>query len=178
MEYVRWERAHEGTVDTIVKYTQLCQSVYGSDYEERVEISCPAPANTIVLWNVTESDSGMFICSYIGASGEFRVHWTKLTVTVNVPLDYKMNILALVGGGGVGAVILLLTLILSIAAAVAHHRKKKRKRIMMLPKVFLTTQPQDFSGRTTESERETMTASAPKREAIYVNYSGGKKMRI
>ncbi|XP_015263114.1 PREDICTED: CD226 antigen [Gekko japonicus] len=176
MKHVTWERAHEGTVDTIVKCTQLSQSVHGSDYEERVEINCSTQANTIVLWNVTASDSGMFRCCYIGASGESGVHWTKLTVTVNVPSDYKMNIVAIAGGAGAGAAVLLLILILSIAAAVVHHRKKKRKRIMP-PKVFLTTQPQHFCGRMNASERETMTASATKREAIYVNYSGGQKMR-
>lgn len=80
MKRVTWERVHEGTVDTIVKCTQLNQSIHGSDYEERVEINCATKADTVVLWDVTTSDTGMFRCCYVGASGESGTHWTKLIV--------------------------------------------------------------------------------------------------
>lgn len=83
MKRVTWERVHEGTVDHIVKCTLPNQSVHGSDYEERVKIDCATQANSIVLWNVTASDSGMFRCCYIGVSGESGAHWTKLTVMAN-----------------------------------------------------------------------------------------------
>ncbi|XP_060098967.1 CD226 antigen [Heteronotia binoei] len=188
MKRVTWERVHEGAVDTIVKCTQHSQSIHGSDYEERVVIDCATQANTIVLWNVTTFDSGMFRCCYFGPPGESGAHWTKLTVTVNVPLNYEQNILAIAGGAGAGAIVLLLILILSMAAAVVHYKKKKRKRIMMPPKVFLTTRPQVrcfyegyvccFHGRMNVSEEETTTASATKQEAIYINYSSGQKMRV
>ncbi|XP_077208981.1 CD226 antigen [Paroedura picta] len=175
MKHVTWERVHEGAVDTMVK-CKLNQSIHGSDYEERVETDCATQANTIVLQNVTASDSGMFRCCYSRVSGESGAHLTKLTITVNVPLDYQQNIVAIAGGAG--AAILLLIFILSIAAAVFYCRKKKRKRIMMPPKVFLATQPQSFCGQMNAREGETMTTFATKQEVIYVNYSSGRKMRV
>ncbi|XP_048363187.1 LOW QUALITY PROTEIN: CD226 antigen [Sphaerodactylus townsendi] len=178
MNRVTWERVHDGTVDTVVQCTQLRQSIHGSDYEERVEINCATQANTIVLWNVTESDSGMFRCCYTGASGESGAHWTKLTVTFNVPLVYKQNIIAIAGGSAVGTAILLLMLILSIVATVVHRRKKKRKRIMMPPKALLITERQPFHGQWNASGGENMTASSTKQEAIYVNCSPRQKMRV
>nr|XP_056710922.1 CD226 antigen [Euleptes europaea] len=177
MNRVTWERVRDDTVDTIVQCAQG-QSIHGSDYEERVEVDCATQANTIVLWNVTTSDSGMFRCCYIGASGESGAHWTKLTVTVNVPLDYKQNIFAIAGGAGVGATILLLMLILSIVATVVHHRKKKRKRIMMPPKAVFTTERQPFHGQQNASKGGNTTASETKQQAIYVNYTRGQKMQM
>ncbi|XP_054841688.1 CD226 antigen [Eublepharis macularius] len=177
MNSVKWKRVQEDTVDNIVQ-CNLNSSVHGSDYQERVEVNCSTSANTVVLRNVTPSDAGIFCCCYIGASGESGDNWTKLTVTVDVPLDYKQTIFAVAGGAGAGAAVLLLMLTLSIVATVVHCRKKKRKRIVMPPKVPFTSniQPYNssrisaFHGPLNGSEGETTTAFATKEEAIYVNY--------
>lgn len=81
---VKWKRIYTDHVDFIVQCDKSGTAVYGSDYEDRVVIDCAAPVDsTIVLRNVTASDSGMYSCSYIGTNGANATVWTKLTIDAN-----------------------------------------------------------------------------------------------
>ncbi|XP_053102072.1 CD226 antigen [Hemicordylus capensis] len=175
---VIWEKVQVDCVDLVVQCVPFGTSVYGSDYQDRVEIDCATQANsTMLLWNVTALDSGIYRCHYTGANGS-NLSWTKLIVNFNgpAPLDYEHNVFFIIGGAA-GATVLLM-IILAIVVTILHCRKRKRKRIMMMKAHHGGQKASNRCGKsnyhcTVRACREA-NAKAPKtmKEAIYVNYRG------
>uniref|UniRef100_A0A8D0H0W3 CD226 molecule n=1 Tax=Sphenodon punctatus TaxID=8508 RepID=A0A8D0H0W3_SPHPU len=178
VQLVKWERIKTDQRDTIV----VCNlsstlKIYGSDYEERIAVDCGRHANsTIVLQNVTASDSGIYHCHrYSTATRGNKSDVINLTV-ISATLDHEKHILLIAGAAA--ASILLLLIILIIIAVRVHRRKKKKRRIMMaLSKALYSTQTRlsnsyggaDCHGTRTRS-REEEAVSSRQTEEIYVNY--------
>ncbi|CAI5779801.1 CD226 antigen [Podarcis lilfordi] len=132
---VKWKRIYTDHVDLIVQCDTSGIAVYGSDYEDRVVIDCAARVDsTIVLRNVTASDSGMYSCFYIGTNGANATVWTKLTIDGNISLESHSDQRIFVIAGA--AAVLSLIMILIITALICHHKKKKKKKRMMMMKAF------------------------------------------
>ncbi|XP_042320360.1 CD226 antigen [Sceloporus undulatus] len=133
---VIWERVQIDHVDLISQCLNSAMAIHGSDYPKRAEIHCAIQANsTLVLWNVTVSDSGIYRCHFIGENGKNATGWTKLTINSNVPL-ISVKYIVLIAG----AAIILLVVISAIVVTILQHRKKEKKRKKM--KAFPTVQTQ------------------------------------
>ncbi|XP_034982124.1 CD226 antigen isoform X2 [Zootoca vivipara] len=128
---VKWKKIHADRVDFIVQCNKSGIPVYGSDYEDRVAIDCAARVDsTIVLRNVTASDSGMYSLSYIGTNGTNATVWTKLTINANISLE-NQRIFVIAGAAAVLSLIMII-----ITVLICHHKKKKKKKRMMMMKAF------------------------------------------
>ncbi|XP_062987363.1 CD226 antigen [Elgaria multicarinata webbii] len=127
---VIWERIQVDCMDFIVQCDNSNMLICGSDYQDRVEMDCATETNsTIVLHNITVSDSGMYRCFYTGRNGKNATGWIKLTVggSGSVTSVFKDHLYYIVG-----AATSLLIVILVIVGTILHYKKKKRKRATMM----------------------------------------------
>ncbi|KAH0617846.1 hypothetical protein JD844_016490 [Phrynosoma platyrhinos] len=155
---VIWERVQIDHVDHIGQCFNSAIAIYGSDYPMyRAEIHCATQANsTLVLRNVSVSDSGIYRCYLIGENGKNETGWTKLTINNNVPLISVKYIVLIVG-----ATIILLVIISAIIVTILQHRKKEKKRKKMKAFHIAQTQKNDEGKSVTYNSIALCTDVAP-----------------
>ncbi|XP_003219772.2 CD226 antigen [Anolis carolinensis] len=170
---VVWEWIQIDHVDLISLCLNSAMPIYGSDYQERAKTHCANQANTtLVLWNITFSDSGIYRCSFSGGNGKDATGWTKLIVKSNDPLVSIQRIVYITG-----AAIILLIIISAIVRTILKHRKKEKKeRKKMNAFCVAETQLSHNYGesgchRKVNARRQQNMTTFEKTEPVYVNYN-------
>ncbi|XP_063156023.1 CD226 antigen [Candoia aspera] len=109
---VTLERVQLDCVDFIIQCVDSEMSIYGSDYQNRVD--CISERNnSIVLWHVTASDFGMYRYSYNKVNGENGTGWIKLTINSHAPWITQLHMILIVG----------IAAFLILAIVVIRHRR-------------------------------------------------------
>ncbi|KAF7245125.1 hypothetical protein EYD10_08638 [Varanus komodoensis] len=90
---VIWKRIRPDRMDFIVCCVNSNMPIYGSDYQDRAKTDCAMNTNntSVVLWNITASDSGKYHCSYTGANGRNASGWIELNVTGRVAKSHPTH---------------------------------------------------------------------------------------
>uniref|UniRef100_A0A6J0TXG3 CD226 antigen isoform X1 n=1 Tax=Pogona vitticeps TaxID=103695 RepID=A0A6J0TXG3_9SAUR len=165
---VIWERVQVDRVDFIGQCLESGLQVYGSDYEGHVQIDCATEEySTLVLWNVSASDAGLYHCSCFGANGKNESGWTKLTITGNVPLISMQHIVFIAGAS---AILIIITLASVVAIAYHKRKKNKNKRINMM-KIFYAQRSHNCGcqHKANVNRRQNMASSGETQDEIYEN---------
>nr|XP_060630979.1 CD226 antigen [Anolis sagrei ordinatus] len=171
---VVWEWIQIDHVDLISMCLNSAMPIYGSDYQERAKTRCANQANsTLVLWNITFSDSGIYRCSFIGENGNDATGWTKLTIKSNDPLVSIQHIVYITAA----AIILLIIISAIVTTIFKHRRKEKKERKKMNTFCVAETQLSHNYGesgchRKVNARRQKNMATFEKiEEPVYVNYN-------
>ncbi|XP_070798519.1 CD226 antigen [Pituophis catenifer annectens] len=157
-----WEKVQPDCIDLIIQCADSEMPVYGLDYQNRVDC---ISESSIVLWNVTASDYGMYRFSYDKVNGENGTGWIKLTTNSYAPIFTKLHMIVI----GSGAFLILVIVVLLIYRS--FYVTKKRKRIKKMRDYKTTSrQPQhqykNWAGQDSAHASQSPTATE---DPIYAN---------
>uniref|UniRef100_A0A8C6XQW7 Uncharacterized protein n=1 Tax=Naja naja TaxID=35670 RepID=A0A8C6XQW7_NAJNA len=134
-----WERVQPDCVDLIIQCADSEMPIYGSDYQNRVHC---ISESSILLWDVTASDYGMYRFSYDMVNGENGTGWIKLTTNSYAPLFTKLHIIFI---GSSAFLILIIVVILTYRRPSINTKTRLVRTQQMQIKVLLQQMIQSMS---------------------------------
>ncbi|XP_004461572.1 CD226 antigen [Dasypus novemcinctus] len=163
-EQITWEKIQPHQID-LITFCNLSQGrSYTSKYQRQILTNCSRGLgwSSIVLPQVTFSDSGLFRCCFKAKTGENETFVVRLTVT-----DGKtdsQHILLLAGGT---ALLLLLAVLMTTCIAICYIRRRRRQKRVLSKELYDTHSKPDNNYRTPISTSRPLEVAS---EDIYVNY--------
>ncbi|XP_036597233.1 CD226 antigen [Trichosurus vulpecula] len=125
LKHVTWERIRSHQIDHLASCNLNNGKSYGLKYQRKISISCSQgmKSSSIVIQNVTASDSGFYQCCLTTNTGENETFVMTLTVT-DAKTDHQIFFLM---AGGAASFLILVTSIIIISYCC--RRKKVSKAL-------------------------------------------------
>ncbi|XP_074063864.1 CD226 antigen [Macrotis lagotis] len=156
LKHVTWERIQPHQIDHLTSCDLNNEKTYGLKYQRKILTNCNQgmTSSSIVIHNVTTSDSGFYQCCLTTNTGENETFVMTLTVT-DAKIDHQIVFFL---AGGVASFLILVIIIIIIGYCC--RRKKLSKALW-----YTQTQPSKTYARSGVPDQ----AQDYKEEDIYVN---------
>ncbi|XP_068955586.1 CD226 antigen [Petaurus breviceps papuanus] len=157
LKHVTWERIQPHQIDHLTFCNLSNGKSYGLKYQRKILMSCSQgmKSSSIVIQNVTASDSGFYQCCLTTNTGENETFVIRLTVSDAKTTDHK-NIFFMTGGAAS-----FLIFVISIVIISYYCRRKRVSKALW----DTQTQPSKNHARSGVPDQ----TQGDKEEDIYVN---------
>ncbi|XP_035866047.1 CD226 antigen isoform X1 [Phyllostomus discolor] len=161
MQQVTWEKIQPRQIDLLTRCNLSQGKGNTSQYRRQMLSTCGQGmrSSTVVLLNVTASDSGLYRCRFQADTGENETFVFRLTVTDDKTVNHYILFTA---GGSV--LLLLFVILIATVIVIVYNRKKKR---------FQCKEPQETKSKASNNYRSPpFPAQQPDGagEDVYVNF--------